>query len=103
LAPHGIFEQHVIALRLAVVDLAQAQEVGHAMLGMHHIVAGLQIDQIWREGGQRGFSGRRAPDQFGSLEQVFAAEYGEAGIAEDHAAPDRAADQVDGCDFDPAM
>ena len=65
---------------------------------MHHIVAGLQIDQVGGESSQRGLAGWRARHQFGSVEQVFAAEYGEAGIAEDHAAPNRAADQVNGGD-----
>ena len=82
-----------------MVDLAQTQEVGHAMLGMHHVIAGLQIDQVGGEGSQRGFAGRRAGHQFGSFEQVFAAEYGEARIAENHAAANGAANQVNGRDF----
>ena len=92
----GIFEQHVVALRLAVIDFAQAQEAGHAMLGMHHVVAGLQVDQVRGEGGQRGLAGRRARHQFGSVEQILAAEDGEPGIAENHAAADRSADQING-------
>jgi hypothetical protein len=64
---------------------------------MHHIIAGLQIDQVGGEGGQRGLAGRGARHQFGSVEQVFAAEDGEAGIAENHPAADRSPDQINGC------
>ena len=56
----GVFEQHVVALGLALRDLPQAQELRHAVLGVDHVIARLQVDQVGGEGGQRGFA-RRAP------------------------------------------
>ena len=56
----GVFEQHVVALGFALGDLPQPQVLRHAVLGMDHVVAGLEVDQVGGERGQGGF-GRRAP------------------------------------------
>jgi hypothetical protein len=50
----GVFEEHVIALGLALGDLAQPQVLGHAVLGVDHVIAGLEIDHVGGKGGQRG-------------------------------------------------
>ena len=48
----GVFEQHIVAAVLAVLDLAQAEEASHAMLCVNDVVAGLEIDQVGGKGGQ---------------------------------------------------
>ena len=45
----GVFEQHVVALGFALRDLAQAQELRHAVLRVDHVIAGLEIDQVGRK------------------------------------------------------
>ena len=45
-----VFEQHVIALGVALRDLFEADELAHAMLRVHHVIAGLEIELIGREG-----------------------------------------------------
>ena len=44
-----VFEQHEVALLLALDDLAEAQKLPDAVRDVHHVIARLQIGQIRRE------------------------------------------------------
>ncbi len=46
LAAAGVFEQHVIALGFALLNLFQADELSDAVLGMDDVIARLQIELI---------------------------------------------------------
>ena len=53
-----VFEQHEVALVVALRDLARAQESADAVRFVDHVVAGLQIGHVGGEGGELRF--RRA-------------------------------------------
>ncbi len=55
-----VFEQHEVALVVALRDLARAQESADAVRFMHHVIAGLQIRHVGGEGGQLRFAWGRA-------------------------------------------
>ena len=90
----GIFEEHVVALGLALGDLAQAQVLSHSMLGVHHVIARLQIDQVGGKSGQRGLGNRGSRHQLGGLEQILSAKYYKVRIWESSATADQPLDHV---------
>ena len=55
-------------------DLAEPEKLRHAMLGVDHEVARLQIDEVGRKRRERGLGCGRARHQLRSLEQVLRAE-----------------------------
>ena len=90
----GVFEQHVVALGVAQGDLAQTQELGYAVVGVYHEVAGLEIDQIGGERPQRRLAGGSLGDQFGSFKEILGTEDDQFRILECRAAPDQPFDEV---------
>ena len=58
-----IFEQHEVALLIALRNLAQSQKPPHAMLRMHHEVARLEIGNVCRKGRDVALNGRLANDK----------------------------------------
>jgi len=75
LEPPGVFEQHIVALSVALRDLTQSQILGYAVLGVDHKVARFEIDQVGRESGQPRLGGGVAHHQFGGFEKVLRAKY----------------------------
>ena len=90
----GIFEQHVVALGLALGDLPQPQILRDAVLGVDDVIARLEIDQVGGESGQRGFRGRRAGHHFGGFEQILRPKNYKFRILKRGTVPDHALDQV---------
>ena len=70
-AAAGVFEQHVIALGLALVNGAQSDEAAHTMFRVHHVIARLEIEGLGGESGQMRLSTCRPRHQVRRLEQVF--------------------------------
>ena len=52
-----VFEQHEVALVVALRDLARAQESADAVRFVDHVIAGLQIRHVGGEGGELRFGG----------------------------------------------
>ena len=94
----GVLEEHVVALGVALRDLAEAEVLRDAVLGVDHVIAGLQVDEVGGEGRHRRLRGGRARHQFGGLEEIFRAEYYKFRFLEGRAVPDVAFDQIDAGD-----
>ena len=89
----GVFEQHEVALLIALHDLANAEKLSDAVRGVDHEVAGLEIGDVGGKRGQLRF-GWLARDQVRGIEKIFRADDGQFRIGKHRAAPDTAFDQV---------
>ena len=83
-----VFEQHEVALLLALRDFANAEKLSDAVRDVDHVIAGLQIGQVGGEGGQLRL-GWPARDQIGGIEKIFRADEGQFRIGQHRAAPDQ--------------
>ena len=88
-----VFEQHEVALVVALRDLARAQEPADAVRFVHHVVARFQIGHVGGEGGELRFGGAGFGDQIGRIEKIFGAEDGDVRFGKNDAAPDQSFDQ----------
>ena len=70
----GVFEQHEVALLLALHDFAEAQKLPDAVGGVDHEVAGLEIGQVGREAAKLALGDARPRDQIRRIEQIFGAD-----------------------------
>ena len=89
LVPAGVFDDHVIAFGVALRDLAKAQELGHAVLAVDHIIARLEVDNVGRKGLARSLRRRPSRDRVRSFEQIFGPEQHQLGIVKSRAAAQR--------------
>ena len=89
-----VFEQHEIALLLALDDLANTQKLSDAVGRVHHEVARLEIGQVGGEGGHLALVRSRLGDQFGGAEQILGPDEGDGGFGKHHAAADQPFHQV---------
>ena len=76
-----VFEQHVIAFGVALRDLANAEELPDAVLHVHHVIAGFQIELIGGEDAGAGVGFAGLGDGLGRFEEIFRAEDRDAGAS----------------------
>ena len=89
-----VFEQHVIALRVALRDLADAEKLTDPVLHVHNVIAGFQVELIRRKSSEMRLP--RFGDRIRRFEKIFGAENADFTFPGEHgAARHLAADQRD--------
>ena len=78
LVPARVLHQHVIALRIPLVDHAQPHKLTHAMLRMDNVIARLQVELVSRKCSQMRLP--RLDGSFRPLEQILRAKDRQARI-----------------------
>ena len=70
---------------LALHNFAESEESAHAVSGVDHEVAGLEVGQVRRENAELALGDAWTRNQVGRIEQVLRADERDGGFGEDRA------------------